>query len=308
VALAVGLALVAGWEETLPFGGRAGTADNVARWNAHTVLLTTLESSLPPGAMIFQLPVVPFPEAGRVEQMPDYEHTLPFLTSHRLRFSYGQLRPSPVLAWARHVSRLPAAEMANALERAGFAALWINPRGYADHGEKLVAALTAAGRRGLQAAEAADGVWIFRLRPAAAPQLPDFSDPRFGDRWNERVPDGSPLLLARHGWFQAEYDGTNHWRWATREAELGVWLDGPAAQAMLRFTLGGPAASRVTLRLGKKAFPPLAAGGQAHEIAVELQPGLNTLVWQLEGATFHPGGADPRELGFMVENLSVSVP
>lgn len=308
VAFAVALALAAGWEETLPFGGRAGTADNVARWNANTVLTTTLESSLPPGAMIFQLPITPFPEAGRVEQMPDYEHALPFLTSRHLRFSYGHLRPAPTLAWARHVSRLPAAEMADTVERAGFAAIWINPRGYADRGEALAAALTAAGRRGLQAAEQADGVWIFRLRPPATPQLPDFSDPRFDDRWNERVPDGAPLVLARRGWFQAEYDGGSQWRWAGREAELGLWLDGPPARATLRFKLGGPAANRVTLRQREMAFPPLAAGGQPHEVTVELQTGLNTLKWQLNGATFHPGGADPRELGFMVENLSVSVP
>ena len=308
VAFAVVLALAAVWEETLPFRGRIETANNVARWNGHTVFATALESSLPPGAMIFQLPVVPFPEAGRVGQMPDYEHALPFLTSHRLHFSYGHLRPSPVLAWARHVSRLPAAEMATALERAGFAAIWINPRGYADRGESLGAALTAAGRAGLQAPENADGIWVFRLRPPATPELPDFSDPRFGDRWNERVPDGSPLVLASRGWFQPEHDGGNHWRWATREAALGLWLDGPAASATLRFKLGGPAASRVTLRLGKKSFPPLAAGGQSHLVAVELQPGLNTLEWQLDGDTFRPGGEDPRELGFMVENLSVSVP
>jgi len=308
VALALGLGLAAVWEETLPFRGHAESADNVARWNAVSSLTTTLESALPPRAMIFQLPVVPFPEAGRHEEMPDYEHALPFLTSSTLHFSYGQLRPSPALAWARHVSRLPAAAMISALERAGFSAVWINPRGYADRGESLVAALTAAGRRGLQASEKADGVWVFRLHPAAAPELPDFSDPRLNERWNERTTDGAPLVLALRGWFPAEYDGRSNWRWARREAALGLWFDGPPTHATLRFKLGGPAASRVALRLGEKALGLLAAGGQAHEVTVELQPGLNTLEWQLDGATFHPGGGDPRELGFMVENLSVSVP
>jgi len=308
VALALVVGIAACWEETLPFGGRAETADNVARWNAHTTLGTTLEASLPPRAMIFQLPVVPFPEAGRTVQMPDYEHALPFLTSHTLRFSYGQLRPAPALAWAKHISRLPAAELAAAAERAGFSALWINPRGYADGGASLVAALKAAGRPGLQGPEKADGIWVFRLRPPAAPELPDFSDPRFSERWNERIPDGAPLVLALRGWFAPEYAGDRHWRWATREAALGLWRDGPPARATLRFKLSGPATNRAALRLREKELGLFAAGDQNHELTVELQPGLNTLEWHLQGATFRPGGADPRELGFMVENLSVSVP
>lgn len=310
--LSVALALVIGgaalWEQTLPFGGRAETADHVARWNAHTGFTRVLESSLPPQAMIFQLPVVPFPEAGRVGQMPDYEHALPFLTSRTLRFSYGQLRPAPTLAWAKHISRLPAAELATAAERAGFAALWINPRGYADGGASLVAALTAAGRPGLQAPEKADGIWVFRLRPPAVPELPDFSDPRLHERWNDRVPDGAPLVLALRGWFPPESGPDSQWRWATRDAALGLWRDGPPVSATLRFKVGGPAANQVTLRCGEKDLGTLAAGGQGHEITVELQPGLNTLEWELKGRPFRPGGADPRELGFMVENLSVSVP
>ena len=307
VALALGLGLAAVWEETLPFRGHAESADNLARWNAYTNLSRALDASMPYG-MVFQLPVVPFPEAGRIEQMPDYEHFLPFLTSHRVSFSYGQLRPSPVLAWERYVSRLPALEMVRTLERAGFTALWVNPRGYPDNGEALLAALRATHRPAFQAPAKADDIWVFHLEPVIVPVPPDFSDPRFNERWNEHAADGAPLVLALRGWFPAEADGGNHWRWAKREAALGLWLDGPPTHATLRFKLGGPAANRVALRLGEKTLGLLAAGGQAHEVTVELQTGLNTLEWQLDGATFHPGGGDPRELGFMVENLSVSVP
>ncbi len=240
--------------------------------------------------------------------MSDYEHALPFLTSHTLRFSYGQLRPAPALAWARQMSRLPGAELATAVERAGFSALWINPRGYADHGESLVAALNAAGRRGLQAPEKADGVWVFRLHPPAAPELPDFSDPRLGERWNERMPDGQPLVLALRGWFALEHGGERTWRWATRQAALGLWWDGAPARATLRFKLGGPDRNHVMLRQDGQSLGSPPAGGKTCAVAFTLRPGLNTLEWQLDGVTFRPAGGDPRELGFMVENLSVSVP
>ncbi len=37
---------------------------NQARWQSYAQLTTALEAALPPHAAVFQLPVVPFPEAG----------------------------------------------------------------------------------------------------------------------------------------------------------------------------------------------------------------------------------------------------
>ncbi|MES1168736.1 MAG: hypothetical protein ABUL61_06160, partial [Oleiharenicola lentus] len=76
----------------------------------------------------------------------------------------------------------------------------------------------------------------------------------------------------------------------------------------LRFRLLGPARNSVVLRLNGRDLQTIPTGPETPEIPVELTAGLNTLEWTLQGATFRPGGADPRELGFMVENLSVSVP
>ncbi len=307
VGLAILLAAAAVWEQTPPLGDPLVRAINQTRLQAYTQLTAALESALP-RASIFQLPVVPFPEAGRTVNMADYEHVLPLLTSHTLRFSYGQVRGAPELAWGRHVGRLPAAEMIAELERAGFAALWIDPRGYADGGKKLLAELEAAGRKGLEAPAQANGILVVRLHPAAQPVTPDYHDPRLHERWNERAPDSRPLVLALPGWFPAEYDGAAQWRWATRGAAIGLWCEGGPAHATLRFRLGGLARNAVTLRLNGRDLTAVSPGPEAREIPVDLAAGLNTLEWTLHGETFHPGGADPRELGFMVENLSVSVP
>ena len=308
VVLALVLAGGAIWEQTPPLGDHLVAAINQARWQSYTQLTTALESALPPRAAIFQLPVVPFPEAGRTEKLADYEHLLPLLTSRSLRFSYGQVRGSPALAWSWYVSRQPATEMVAALEQAGFSALWVDPRGYADGGEKLLAAITATGRRGLEASALANGIHVFRLRPAAQPVPPDFNDPRLNEHWDNLTPDTRPLVLALHGWFPAEHEGANQWRWATRDASLGVWWDGAPAGAVVRFRLNGPARNSVALRQNGRTLQIIAVSPETKEISIELAAGLTTLEWSLQGATFHPGGADPRELGFMVENLSVSVP
>jgi hypothetical protein len=307
--VSVGLALVltaaAVWDQTPPLADATARRNNIARWNTYKATTAQLERESPAGAMVFQLPSVPFPEAGRTGEMPDYEHLLPYLTSTSLRYSYGQLRTSPALRWARHLSRLPAGDLAGALERAGFSALWIDTRAYADGADALVTAFRAAGRQEIGTPGALTAR-VFRLNPSPNPQLPDFSDPRLQDPWDEHA--ASANLLALRGWYGLEQNAGKHWRWAHQEAELGVWADATTHSATLRFRLGGPPHSKVILRRGDRELWRAAPGEPVHTVKLSLSPGLNTLVWLLDGSPFRPGGDDPRELGFMVENLSMSVP
>lgn len=303
------LALAACWEGTPYLGDPSIGERNLARWRLYESTATSLERALPPGSAVFQLPVVPFPEAGRTGDMPDYEHVLPYLTSTTLRFSYGHLRGAPALRWAGQVSRRPAAEMVAALEQAGFSVLWLDQRAYADRGQSLLNAIRALGRSELAPPDPAGPVRLFRLNAAEHPQVPDYADPRLADRWQEG-PDvaGRPLLLALHGWYAPEQLETRLWRWAAREASLGIWSDGIVTRARLQFHLGGPAGTIVELRVAGDEVHRLQTGPEPQEIALTLASGLTTLEWRLQGRTFKPGGSDPRELGFMVENLSVSVP
>ena len=319
VLAATALTLAACWEQTPPLNDDPVVgARNLARWQVYENAAARLEQMLPAGAAVFQLPVVPFPEAGRTIGMPDYEHALPFLASHTLRFSYGHLRASPALAWARYVSRLPVSDFVAALERAGFSALWLDKRGFswlqvneqaiAGEGVELVKALRGLGLKELVPPGPTLPVYIFQLHPAERPQAPDYHDPRLQEPWQESAtPPGQPLLRALTGWFPLEKETTKQWRWATRGAKLGLWSDS-ATRVKLRFRLDGPAGSTVVLRQDVRTLQTFRPGPELQEFELSLAPGLTTLEWRLNGPTFRPGGADPRELGFMVENLSVSVP
>jgi hypothetical protein len=257
--------------------------------------------------MVFQLPVTPFPEAGPVGTMPDYEHFLPFLTSQTLRFSYGQLRSAPIFRWTRHVDGLPLDEKLAALEQAGFCALWVDTRAYADAGAALLTALQGTGRQPLALVDAPGYIRVFRLNPAAVPVVPDVNDPRLADPWDKGSP--SPvLLLALQGWYPIETEKSQRWRWAAREATLGLWSDQPAPSTTLHFRVGGPSPFPVALFQDGQEVWRASPGPSIHHLTLKLKPGLNSLVWQLQGNTFRPGGNDPRELGFMIENLTVSVP
>ncbi len=309
VMLAAVVALAACSEGTPHLGGRPVMARNQARWQKYESLTTTLEHTLPAGAAVFQMPVVRFPEAGTTIGMPDYEHTLPYLTSSTLRFSYGHLRQSPAFQWARYVSRLPAADMVAALEQAGFSVLWLDQRAYPDRGQSLISSLLALGRPELIAPDPTFPVRLFRLQAAARPQSPDYADPRLKERWHDG-PDhaGEPLLLALKGWYLLEKAEAKQWRWARRAGELGLWWEGAGTKARIQFRLESLPKSKVVLLQDGRKLQILQPGPLRQEIEIPLAHGLSTLEWQLDGDTFKPGGADPRQLGFMVENLSVSVP
>lgn len=102
-----------------------------------------VESTLPPGAMVFQLPYVPFPESPPVNRMTDYDHFRPAVLSQNLRWSYGAMRGRPGDAWQHSLSGLPADGLARGLALAGFTGLCVDRFGYADGGARIESALAA---------------------------------------------------------------------------------------------------------------------------------------------------------------------
>lgn len=151
-----------------------------ARVASDAAFARSLEATLPPGAMLFQLPVVDFPEGPRVNRATDYEHFRPYLHSRHLRFSYGSDKGRAADAWQHRAAALEPEALAEALERIGFAGLLVNRKGYEDGARELRERLAASGR--VEAWESADGDFLFvRLRPAARAVPPDVA-----------VPDASP--------------------------------------------------------------------------------------------------------------------
>ena len=122
--------------------------------------------------MLFQLPVVDFPEGQRIRKATDYEHMRPYLHSRQLRFSYGSDKGRPREAWQQRVEALQAEPLTDALERMGFAGLLVNRKAYEDGARDLQQRLAATGRG--EAFESPDRDFLFiRLRPAPSPLLPD---------------------------------------------------------------------------------------------------------------------------------------
>ncbi len=126
-----------------PFAQSLGRADVVAKYTADIQFVSAVEAAVPAGSAVFQLPYVPYPEAGTTVGLPDYEHFGGYLHSAKLRWSYGAVKGTTDATWAQQTASLAPDLMVTGLKGAGFAGVWLDIRGYDQAaGEALRTALT----------------------------------------------------------------------------------------------------------------------------------------------------------------------
>jgi phosphoglycerol transferase len=122
-----------------------------------------MEAALPANAMVFQLPVMDFPESP-LPGIPSYDHFRPYLYSNQLRFSYGSMKGRERERWQHDLQRqlvegatvnqeakriqfnsVNVQRAVDELQRLGFKAIYINRNGFPDRGRGLEEALLDLG-------------------------------------------------------------------------------------------------------------------------------------------------------------------
>jgi phosphoglycerol transferase len=217
-----------------------------------------LESALPREAMIFQLPVQGFPEVLPPHRLVDYEHFRLYLTTESLRFSYGAAKYRSRSRWQRDLENVPVAALVQRLENYGFAALYINRKGYEDRAERMLGELTALGYTRQLQGELGHQVVVL-LNPTATPVLPLARVLTFGQGWHPR-PDAGV-------------------RWAHGNAAISYFnpYDRPLA-ANVRLELVSVSPRDLTVEHNGRPVKTLQLGDQPVELAlprIELAPGVN---------------------------------
>lgn len=169
--LGLGILALGLWDQLPPPRSDASIYQTEKIIDSDRALVRKIESTLPKESMIFQIPVMDFPESSPIHEMGDYEHFRPYLFSKHLRLSYGSNKGRPREGWQREVARLPPAEMASRLENYGFGAIYLNRKGYHDRGERIISGLKAVGKPVLAESPLGDIVAI-KLFPSKTPALP----------------------------------------------------------------------------------------------------------------------------------------
>lgn len=259
------------------------------------VFVAAIEERLPACAMVFQLPVMDFPDGSPILGVDTYEHFRPYLFSKHLHFSYGDHKGRPGDAWQREVEELPPAEIVAHLERYGFSAIYIDRKGYADRGAELIEGLRAAGRSEMIENSKGDLLCII-LHPSSQPVLP------------------RPALFFANGWYQVERDKDGHWwRWSMGNARVLLTnsSDAPAVR-YLHFKLDTLVPRRVSIMRGDEDLVTWrVTPGVLHDVehvAVTLRPGDNFLDFVTDAPPAFPENRDPRQLAFALYDFRVTEP
>lgn len=103
-------------------------------WRADDAFVASLERHLPDNAMVFQLPVVDFPEHGTSVQMPAHDLIKEgYLHSTTLRWSAGGMRGRDG-EWQWPAAALPTRDLLRGITAMGFSALTLDRYGYRRRG------------------------------------------------------------------------------------------------------------------------------------------------------------------------------
>lgn len=100
--------------------------------------VTQMEKIMPDGAMVFQLPVIDYPEYPKVNDMTDYDHFRPAFYTAKYKWSYASVKGRPDNDWQKELQAKPIAELVDGLRQKHFSAIYINKRAFIDGGKKII--------------------------------------------------------------------------------------------------------------------------------------------------------------------------
>jgi hypothetical protein len=150
-------------------------------------LVARLESALPAGAAVYQLPYTRYPVTPVAYHMPSNEHLVAYVTSRSLRWSWPALTASAT-RWNEKVCDKPAPELASTLALAGFDAIWIDATGYEDGGAALIHGLGVATGAPLVATR--DGRYtVFGLAAVKTHLMQSMSASEYGEAVSRALSD-----------------------------------------------------------------------------------------------------------------------
>lgn len=238
-----------------------------------------IERLLPHDAMVFQLPYVPFPEAGSLIKMVDYDHLRGYLHSTSLRWSYGGVKGRPGADWQQSLMQLPAPTLVPALAASGFDGIYLDRFGYADNGAAAEAGIAQVlGQPPMVSHD--DRLVFFSLVTYRRQLLA-----RVGNTALDAVRDRT-LFPTRveygPGFSGAHVAPPDTWRWTNGDATMAVIDPGAQGRTVsLRFALAAPTAEpwSATLALpdGSKRTYSVTSARMPLELQLTLHPGQNLL-------------------------------
>lgn len=255
-----------------------------------------METMLPEGGMVFQLPVMRFPEGGSVYAATDYSMLRPYFYTKSLRFSFGSEQGRPREDWQFIVEKMPPTEMVTTLEKYGFGAIYINRRGFADRAESLVRAVAGLGKTNFVEDSQREQICI-ALNPSAGPELPQT--------------DNNALISYKRGWIGEERFAGQVRHWADGDATVRFFNDRKAGPCRFTCQIVANSPRRVAIEFaGRKLWERELGGWQAvaADVWIDAKHGNNSLTFRTDAPPAKPDPNANVAVSFGVVNMQIAKP
>ena len=278
--------------------------DSQANFAADAEFVGRIESMLPPRSMIFQLPLIDFPEGHEPGKMGPYDHVRAYLHSKELRWSFGAMKGRYGDSWQKYAVDRPVPEALRTIALAGFAGVWVDRHGYDDQGAAVEAKLTKSS--GAAPIASRDGRFAFYdLTPYVANLRRDLGPDRWAAESGRAL---RPMIVTWHGGFYGREEGQGGLSWH--------WSDG-SGKVRIANPSGRP--RRVDLSMGLVTMHPTPAtvtidgpdgtgeyeAGREVSRSLVVPPGGVTLRFRSNALKIVQKD-DPRTLAFRVERFRVA--
>src|SRR5262249_31802962 len=129
--VAVALVGIAYWDQ-VPANDPEARAASIAAFDSDAAFVAGLEASLPPGASVFQLPYVPFPESPPTGGSLDQDRLRLDRPGDALGWSGGGIRGRAAIDGLGDIAALPAGAFVREAGEAGFASVVVDRAGDPD--------------------------------------------------------------------------------------------------------------------------------------------------------------------------------
>lgn len=274
-----------------------------AEYESDDKLVKQIEASVPRGAMIYQLPMMSFPENPKVGRMFDYDQARPFLHSHHLRWSYGTIKGRETDFWVRRVAALAAPEMAETLVWAGFSGIYIDRYGYPDNAARLEAEFKAL--LGVQPVIAPNSRQIFfDLTPYA--QRLRAQTPPSEITAKEDAARHPVMALWQQGFHDQEGTAEDYWRWCAARGRMQfVNRSNRAQEFRLEADFFADNDGMLQLWGFLNERLPVNRKGTPYSKRITIPPGLHTVRFASDSRRVLTAN-DFRELVFRVRNFKLT--
>ena len=269
-------------------------AANVASYDSDSAFVEEIQSLLPHGSAVFELPYVPFPENPPVDRMTDYDEGRGYIqTTTGLRWSYGAMK-GRAADWESQTTSLPIQTLLDGVVAAGFSGVWIDRYGYTDNAVSLASEIQTV--LGSPPIGSLNGRFLFfDLRAFAAHLRKRYTAAQIAGLRNAML--HPPEIIWGSGFYGAEAEGS---RWSLPDAQATVDNDTHAARRVEFFsdvqTLA-PGHYRLTVTApgGTVAHFTVTNTPHAIKFAFTVPPGTSAISFASTApVTLAPG--DPRSL------------